>query len=360
MRAGCPSSLVRRHFAEGRGTYQAAKGRRTLRMAPKKERDEALNEFSNRIFSAMLEELLMDVVLQSHQEIARSKSVCEICHTRCNAVHIPGPSNGSASGTTQPSPDGARALNGSSANGTDTPSGNIYFDCSVCNRPIASNRYAPHLSSCMGLGNSRRGATRNATSKARSSDAGSPYVNSEVGYVSDESKSPSKNKSKSKAKQVDEAEFSLNNNKKRNGSPIVSPTKKVKKAKTASAVSRVKTDPDLSGSPSLLPVSHSGSQSKVPSKLRESSVMSIDRRSSSSGSRYSSPAQSVSTNTIQSPVLPNGPPLGKAKSKAVASKSAANRYSPPRPPPPVIRLEPDYLVDVEGEETGSSTDTDSD
>lgn len=68
-------------------------------MAPKKERDEALNEFvsaptglplagplmaiqSNRIFSSMVEELLMDVVLQSHQEIARSKSVCEICHTR--------------------------------------------------------------------------------------------------------------------------------------------------------------------------------------------------------------------------------------------------------------------------------------
>ncbi|GJE87788.1 Sgf11 domain-containing protein [Phanerochaete sordida] len=330
-------------------------------MAPKKERDEALNEFSNRMFSSMLEELLMDVVLQSHQEIARSKSVCEICHTRCNAVHVPGPSNGSTSGTAQPSPDGTRALDGSSANGTDTPTGNIYFECSVCKRQIASNRYAPHLSSCMGLGNSRRGATRNASSKARSSDAGSPYINSEGGYVSDESKSPSKNKAKSKAKLAEDAEFSLNHNKKRNGSPSVSPVKKTKKPKTvASAVSRVKSDTDLSGSPSLLPVSHSSSQSKIPSKLRESSVMSIDRRSSSSGSRYSSPARSVSTFAIQSPVLAGAPPPGKAKSKSVASKSAANRYSPPRPPPPVIRLESDYLVDVEGEETGSSTDTDSD
>ena len=37
---------------------------------------------SNRIFSSMVEDLLMDIVLQSHQEIARAKSVCEICHTR--------------------------------------------------------------------------------------------------------------------------------------------------------------------------------------------------------------------------------------------------------------------------------------
>ncbi|EKM48266.1 uncharacterized protein PHACADRAFT_214878 [Phanerochaete carnosa HHB-10118-sp] len=111
-------------------------------MAPKRERDEALNEFSNRIFSSMLEELLMDVVLQSHQEIARSKSVCEICHTRCNAVHVPGPSNGSASGTTQPSPDSARPLDGSPA-GTDTPTGNIYFDCSVCKRQVRALALKP-------------------------------------------------------------------------------------------------------------------------------------------------------------------------------------------------------------------------
>ncbi|EKM48641.1 uncharacterized protein PHACADRAFT_266236 [Phanerochaete carnosa HHB-10118-sp] len=267
------------------------------------------------------------------------------------------PSNGSASGTAQPSPDSARPLDGSPA-GTDTPTGNIYFDCSVCKRQIASNRYAPHLSGCMGLGNSRRGAARNASSKARSSDAGSPYVNSEAGYVSDESKSPSKSKSRSKAKQADEAEFSLNNNKKRNGSPSVSPTKKAKKPKTA--VSRVKTDHDLSGSPSLLPVSHTSSQSKIPSKLRETSVMSVDRQSSSSGSRYSSPARSVSTYTVQSPVIGTAASTGNTKSKMIASKSAASHYSPPRPLPPVIRLESDYLVDVEGEETGSSTDTDSD
>ena len=67
----------------------------------------------------------------------------------------------------------------------------------------------------------------------------------------------------------------------------------------------------------------------------------------------------------------------KRKGKAVGLGSP-QRPSPPRPPPPLVRApEPDYLigetspqtlfpalsliytVDVEGEETGSSTDTDS-
>ena len=38
---------------------------------------------SNRIFSSMVEDLLMDIVLQSHQEIARNRAICDICHTRC-------------------------------------------------------------------------------------------------------------------------------------------------------------------------------------------------------------------------------------------------------------------------------------
>lgn len=72
--------------------------------------------------------------------------------------------------------------------------------------------------------------------------------------------------------------------------------------------------------------------------------MSADRHSSSSGSQYSSPARSVSSFAVQSPVLAGALPPGNAKSKMTASKSAANRYSPPRPSLPVIRLESDYLV----------------
>ena len=37
---------------------------------------------SSTIFAAMLEEILMDVVQESHQEIARSRAVCDVCHTR--------------------------------------------------------------------------------------------------------------------------------------------------------------------------------------------------------------------------------------------------------------------------------------
>lgn len=74
---------------------------------PKRERDEAVAELvsapprsqgpclsvghiltvsfgtqSSTIFAAMLEEILMDVVQESHQEIARSRAVCDVCHTR--------------------------------------------------------------------------------------------------------------------------------------------------------------------------------------------------------------------------------------------------------------------------------------
>ena len=31
----------------------------------------------------MLEEILMDVVQQSHKEIARARAICDVCHTRC-------------------------------------------------------------------------------------------------------------------------------------------------------------------------------------------------------------------------------------------------------------------------------------
>lgn len=326
-------------------------------MAPKKERDEALNDFSARIFASMLDELLMDVVLQSHEEIARSRSLCEICHTHCNSAH-------GSSGQTSSS-DNGRPLGTPPTNGTDTPNGTVYFACAVCNREIASNRYAPHLSSCMNLGTSRRGAARNANNKNKPPDAGrsaSPYLASESGHVSDNSKGNSKAKGKSRAKQVDDAEFSLN--KKRNGSPSVSPVKKAKKQKTGSPVTRVKTDPDLSGSPSLLPIAHTNSHSKIPSRLRESSVLSsaqVDQRSTSPDSRESSPSRSVSTFSLQSPILPGAPPPRRVKPSVTASKTGVNRYTPPPPPIPKIKFtESEYFVDVEGEETGSSTDTESD
>ncbi|KAI9066643.1 hypothetical protein FKP32DRAFT_1589340 [Trametes sanguinea] len=290
---------------------------------PKRERDEAVAELSATIFSAMLEEILMDVVQQSHKEIARARAVCDICHTRC----------------------------------------------------IASNRYAPHLSSCMGIGN-RRGAARNATAKSKlGSEFGksaSPRLASEAAHLSDDGGKPlppAKGKSKAKPKKTASEDVILNSNGKRVSTPA----------------SRVKLDPDspLSSAnvsfvvlvlgyvlnvPQLLPPTSTAS--RVPSRLRESSVASSfqrDRRSSSPDSPRSSPARSISTQAstaIRSPAISNATIKTKqTNGKGRGAPPPPRLPSPPRPPPPVpiIRMpDTDYLVDVEGEETGSSTDTDSD
>ena len=100
-------------------------------------------------------------------------------HFNWFTVHAAGPSGLSSS-------DNAKSLGTPPTTGTDTPNGTVYFECTVCKREvrymdnqrnccnlpldfqIASNRYAPHLSGCMGLSNTRRGAARNANNKARS------------------------------------------------------------------------------------------------------------------------------------------------------------------------------------------------
>lgn len=40
------------------------------------------NVQTSKIFDAMLEEIVMDTVLASHQEMAKSRTICHICHTR--------------------------------------------------------------------------------------------------------------------------------------------------------------------------------------------------------------------------------------------------------------------------------------
>ncbi|KII93669.1 hypothetical protein PLICRDRAFT_49690 [Plicaturopsis crispa FD-325 SS-3] len=342
----------------------------------KKERDEMLSALASRVFNTMLDDVVLDVTLQSHHEAARNRAICHVCNTR-HTVHAAGPSNSAAPTVSTASPS---AANGT---GASTPSsksdGNIYFDCLNCKRPIASNRYAPHLSGCMGLGTgSRRGAARGANAKSKTASeaarSASPYFGSDNGNMSDDG---AKGKGKSKMKRADDAEFNLNK-RKRPASPQVSPNKKPKKGKATGspqAVSRVKAQPDGGLSTThLLP--HSGSQSRVPSKLRASSTASFvaDQSSSpESSSSLDTPVASTSTPTStsasgKSPSIATtatATTAGRGRKKGVPS---ANRKinglpprlpSPPRPPPPPVRIaEPDYLIDVEGEETGSSTDTD--
>ncbi|KAF5312046.1 hypothetical protein D9619_003346 [Psilocybe cf. subviscida] len=349
---------------------------------PKSEKEEVLQALTARVFASMLEELVMDATLQSHQEVLRSKSLCPVCNTRCNAIHTPGAAGGSneasASGhhtasrantpmSTTSSEFASKGQFGgtgtSTPNGTKNDSGTIYFECVSCTRQIASNRYAPHLSSCMGLGNARRGAMRGSAKVKQPSDAGRSISPGSDGHQSDDK---GKGKSKGKKKAADESDFSLK--RKRLGSPQISPNKKPKKGKvSASPVSRVRADPDILG---LSSNSHysplASSQSKIPSKLRDSSTASFMDRSSTS-SRESSPEQAYaeatpnsSFSSQQSPVRPLA-----ASAKAAASirgrphvtgTGPPKRPSPPRPPQIQV---PDYMEIDHANETGSSTDTDS-
>ncbi|WVQ96149.1 hypothetical protein IAU59_003252 [Kwoniella sp. CBS 9459] len=151
------------------------------------------------VASAILDEMIGDLVLSTamaaHREIKRGRVVCGTCGTKCRA-HLPLPpptlqqSSAAPSRTSSPQPplstDGSqppsraggypvgpeRGTGGStgigSGSGRVDAGGNVFFECLVCSRQIASNRYAPHLSSCLGLnGSTRRGAARSAAAKAR-------------------------------------------------------------------------------------------------------------------------------------------------------------------------------------------------
>lgn len=122
----------------------------------------------------------------------------------------------------------------------------------------------------------------------------------------------------------------------------------------------------------------SNSQSKIPSRLRDSSMASFEPDASSS-SRSTSPGTPMASTTSTSASLIQSPPRKKlGRPPKVIGKKAGpppkKAPSPPRPPPPPVRApEPDFIgkfilkimstsakelfQDVEGEETGSSTDT---
>ncbi|KAH9176966.1 hypothetical protein EDB89DRAFT_1603596 [Lactarius sanguifluus] len=350
----------------------------------KAERDDALNMLASRLFAAMLDDIVVDVAMQSHQEVGRSRRKCDVCYTYCRQVHPPVLANAAVAGASQSTLPGSRpstpprdaetpATTGTPNSGVNK-NGTVVLDCVGCGRPTPSNRYAIHLSSCISDGvGTRRAAVRNATSKSKiGSDAGrsaSPYPGSENGNVSDhyapppppgpkKKGRPPKNKPKAPAQTVsaanDDGEPLLN--RKRPGSPLSSPTKSTKKHKvSATPLARV-------GNSTPLGPPGAKSQSKIPSRLRESSIASFlepEATGASPGSRSSSPGTAA---TPTSSIFGNGRANGFAGGGGGGEeKRVPPRIpSPPRPPPPVTRRpETDYLVDVEGDETGSSTDTDS-
>ncbi|KAJ3828515.1 hypothetical protein F5880DRAFT_888694 [Lentinula raphanica] len=309
-------------------------------MAPSKaeraEKEQILSSLSNKLFCDFLDDFIMDIALEAHAEVFKSRAVCEICGTRCNAVSLSQRTQPSSSRAETPSVVEGSTNTPNSGKGAD---GTIHLECVNCQRMVASNRYAPHLSNCMGLNSSRRGAVRGSTKTKQPSDAGrSGSPASEAGYISEDGKAQ-KGKGKSKTKRADEAEFNLK--RKRPLSPQVSPSKKQRQK--GSPASRVKSDMDGISSTSSIPTTNS--QSKIPSKLRDSSLASFNDRESSGSSRESSPDASLSS-TLSSSFMNKGMV---SRPKPVPLKQP----SPPRPPPPV----PAYIEDDEGDETGSSTDT---
>ncbi|KAL4068325.1 hypothetical protein V8B97DRAFT_1974909 [Scleroderma yunnanense] len=343
----------------------------------KSEREEVVSQLAARMFSAMLDELTMDATLRGHREVAKNRASCRVCHTRCGMVHA---SNGQSAllQTQKGSNHESTSLGGKTISGTgaSTPTGakdgNILFECSVCKRQVASNRYAPHLSGCMGIGTgTRRGAPRGINLKTKlpieTIRSTSPFYGSDSGNISDEN-SNGKSKGKSKGKTIDDVEFNLK--RKRPVSPQTSPPKKPKKPKTTgSPVSRLKAGADgtAAGNQTL---QASSSQSKIPSKLRSSSTASfLERDRSATPASQSSAGTPIATSTSsaisgqsaagsgpQKRGRPKGSKTGMGRGTA-AMAAQVKQPSPPRPPPPPPPR-PDYLIDVEGEETGSSTDTD--
>ncbi|KAF8649792.1 hypothetical protein AX16_005558 [Volvariella volvacea WC 439] len=219
---------------------------------------------------------------------------------------------------------------------------------------------------------------RSATDIGRSA---SP--SSELGNASDDGKG-AKAKAKSKSKRAEDAEFNLK--RKRPGSPQVSPTKS-KKLKASgilfgifkhelsltlelgTPISRIRAEAEFSGHPnavnSIFPPSApftklTTRQSKVPSKLRDTSIAPTAERSATPSSRSSSPdnalAQTPTSSAFsQSPKLTNRAVKSAASNKnRVSGTGPPKRFSPPKPAP--IH---DYSLDDGGDETGSSTDTDS-
>ncbi|OXG17348.1 hypothetical protein C366_03436 [Cryptococcus neoformans Tu401-1] len=253
------------------------------------------------ILDEMLDDLILTTTISAHREVKRGRVICGTCGTRCrshlpllpnniaNSLHTSADASGSSSRAQTPqyiSEAGGRSsgytvgpekgTGGStgvgSGSGKVDSSGNAFFDCLVCSRPIASNRYAPHLAKCLGLnGSIRRVAARSAAVKARlgtghDRSSPSPYLatGSENGDWGSDADSVGSHKKKK----------TQNNATKRNGSP----NKSVAKGKKAKR-----------GSSSGTPTPQFPRQALPPSKLGRPPT----NRQTTQSSPVSSPEKSV-------------------------------------------------------------------
>ncbi|KAG9036299.1 hypothetical protein FRB95_009447 [Tulasnella sp. JGI-2019a] len=275
---------------------------------------------------------------------------------------------------------GALSMEGPAANGAvsmaSKDKSDILIDCSNCQRPIASNRYAPHLSSCLGLSNgTRRGAARGAVGKPKLVNEGSRSNSPQIAVQEDGQHTPTPP---------------------RKGRPPKNTTPKKPKPKGTSDVDRITSplqnqrptspspSPSLKGLPSAS-TTHTN-YPKIPSGLRASSTTSAAgplashlspsphaagaevEEGESAYSPSQSPTRSSSPESDGRRITHTGPPVtgvatAKTGSKSVPGKTAPPSYENIRTTAPITitrHNDPDY-VGVDGDDlvdTESSDDGD--
>ncbi|KAG8859129.1 hypothetical protein FRB96_004699 [Tulasnella sp. 330] len=265
----------------------------------------------------------------------------------------------------------------SQSNSTSKDKAEILIDCLNCPRSIASNRFAPHLSSCLGLGNgTRRGAARGTAGKAKliaeGSRSNSPQIPAQDEGLQQPAPArkgrPPKNSTpkrpKSKADRTTPPTFT---------SPVSAQNQRLGSASPS---------PSIKGLPSSSSIHNN--YPKIPSGLRSSSTTSAhgpqapqvpssshaagaeieDAEStyspSQSPTRSSSPGSGRHGSTVPIALLASGIP--KTATKTISGKTAPPTYEAARPTVPITitrHNDPDYvgvdgddLVDTESDDDG--------
>ncbi|KAJ2734351.1 Ataxin-7-like protein 3 [Coemansia sp. BCRC 34962] len=97
------------------------------------------------LFAEMIDDMMMDVVFETHVEAKQCASSCAVCSTQCQ------------------SDANVVQMDVTAADGSSPGVAADLFECPNCQRPYPAARFASHMDKCMGL-SSRRAATRSAVS----------------------------------------------------------------------------------------------------------------------------------------------------------------------------------------------------
>ncbi|KAG0251609.1 hypothetical protein BG011_007497 [Mortierella polycephala] len=132
----------------------------------------SLASLSFEILGELLDEIVLDVVAETHRDIKSMRSICPVCKTKCRnyVVRV------------------GLDIFGQNQNPKSTQDQS--YECVHCQRPYPALRYAPHLEKCMGLAGraSSRAASRRMGAGERAG-SGSPFT--PVSYSDDREASDS-------------------------------------------------------------------------------------------------------------------------------------------------------------------------